>query len=370
MTREMRNPSIAGLRILAVVAIVLLSAVAARAADDAPATLVTALVYGTHLPGLGTPAVALAKTVKTRSDGVLELDLKQPGEGPKPHEILKAVSDGKVDAGFTTAGFWASEIPAAPLFGGFPFGPDANGYLAWFDRGNGRKLYQEMYDQAGFKVHVIPCAFGGGEAGGWFAKEITAKKDLEGLRMRIFGLGARVMSRVGVVPVLVPGGALPKAFDKGEIDAAELYTPAVDREQDLQEATKIVYMPGWHQPETVLELLINKDRWNALGSEKQKLLKEACSDMLQSSLAESASLQASALAGMSAKDSVRVLDWPDEVLEAFRAAWGEIAKEESARDYLFKEVFEDIETFRAKATGATAVSTAPAPKSGEPKSGP
>ena len=137
----------------------------------------------------------------------------------------------------------AAEIPAATLFGGFPFGPDAAGYLAWFDGGNGRKLYQEMYDQAGFKVHVIPCAFGGGEAGGWFAKEITAKKDLEGLRMRIFGLGARVMSRVGVVPVLVPGGALPKAFDKGDIDAAELYTPAVDREQGLV-STIVLEMGG------------------------------------------------------------------------------------------------------------------------------
>ena len=29
-----------------------------------------------------------------------------------------------------------------------------------------------MYDEAELNVHVIPCAFGGGEASGWFAKEI------------------------------------------------------------------------------------------------------------------------------------------------------------------------------------------------------
>ncbi len=85
-----------------------------------------------------------------------------------------------------------------------------------------------MYDHAGLKVHVMPCAFGGAEAGGWFAKEIKTKEDIKGLRMRIFGLGGRVMSRLGAITVLVPGGDLVAAFDKGKIDAAELYPPAVD----------------------------------------------------------------------------------------------------------------------------------------------
>ena len=49
------------------------------------------------------------------------------------------------------------------MFTGFPFGPDAEGYVDWFFAGNGRKLYQEMYDDAGQNVHVIPCAFGGVE---------------------------------------------------------------------------------------------------------------------------------------------------------------------------------------------------------------
>ena len=172
--------------------------------------------------------------------------------------------------------------------------------------------------------------------------------------MRIYGLGARVMTRLGAVPDLVPGGDLPKAFDKGQIDAAELYTPAVDREQALQDKVKIIYVPGWHQPETVLELLINKDRWNALGPERQDLIETACHALLKSSLAESASLQAAALASLSAKDGVRVLPWPDDVLVALREAWGEIAKEEGTRDYIFKEVLADLETFEAKVAGKEA----------------
>ncbi|ODS03981.1 hypothetical protein AUC71_06530 [Methyloceanibacter marginalis] len=254
-------------------------------------------------------------------------------------------------------------MPAASLFGGYPFGPDAKGYLAWFNRGNGRGLYQEMYDQARVKVHVIPCGFGGAEAGGWFAKEITAKKDLEGLRMRIFGLGARVMSRLGVVPVLVPGSGLIDAFKDGKIDAAEIYTPAVDRTLGLQEMVKHLYMPGWHQPATVFELLINQERWAKLGPERQALIETTCGERLQTTLSESATLQASALAALTNQDGVRVLPWPGGVLEALREAWGEIAREEGVRDYFFKEVLEDIERFQA---GAEQTRLGPAPQAAQP----
>ena len=99
-----------------------------------------------------------------------------------------------------------------------------------------------MYDHAGVKVHVMPCAFGGAEAGGWFAKEIKSKNDLKGLRMRIFGLGARVMSGAGATTVLIPGSKIASAFDKKEIDAAELYTPAVDIDQPFRDKVKLIYI--------------------------------------------------------------------------------------------------------------------------------
>ena len=125
-----------------------------------PFRLAMPVVYGTHLPGLAELAAQLAKLVDQLSGGTLKLDLKQPGDGTQPHEILDKVSHGSVDAGFSIASFWGAKIPAAALFAGFPFGPDAKGYVDWFFAGNGRTLYQEMYDDARQNVHVIPCAFG------------------------------------------------------------------------------------------------------------------------------------------------------------------------------------------------------------------
>lgn len=335
---------------LAVIALVALSAAAASAE---PTRLVTPVAYGMHLPGLGTPAVALTKLIKERSGGALLVDLKEPGDGTKPQEILDKVSDGSVDAGFATSSFWAAMLPAAPLFSGYPFGPDGEGYLAWFEQGNGRKLYQEMYDHGGLKIHVLPCGFGGAEAGGWFLKEVKSPEDIKSLRMRIFGLGGRVMSRLGASTVMVSGGNLLTAFAKGDIDAAELYTPAVDERQGLKEKIKLIYVPGWHQPETVLELIVNKDRWNALSEHERGLIEGACLANLRSTLGESAKLQSDALAKL-ANEGVRLVPWPEEVLSALRAAWGEVAKEEGDQDYFFRTVLDDIERFRAKPESAQA----------------
>jgi TRAP-type mannitol/chloroaromatic compound transport system substrate-binding protein len=329
------------------------------AAPAEPVRLVMPVAYGLHLPGLGTPAKEFAKLIEERSNGALLIEVKQPGEGAKPHEILDKVAAGDVDAGFATASFSTAKLPAAALFLGYPFGPDAKTYLAWFEQGNGRKLYQEMYDHAGLKVHVMPCAFGGAETGGWFLKEIKTSDDIKNLRMRIFGLGGRVMARLGATTVIVPGGDLLAAFDKGKIDAAELYPPAVDEKQGLKDKVKLIYVPGWHQPETVLDLIVNQDRWDRLSDRERGIVEGACLATLQATLTESAKLQALAHANL-AKDGVKIEPFPEGVLASLRAAWGEIAKEEGDRDYFFKTVLDDIEKFVAKSQGVPGSQAAPA----------
>jgi TRAP-type mannitol/chloroaromatic compound transport system substrate-binding protein len=76
-------------------------------------------------------------------------------------------------------------------------------------------------------------------------------------------------------------------------------------------------------------------------------------------LATSAKLQRDALAELTATDGVRILPLPQDALDAFRAAWIEIAKEEGDQDAFFKEVIHDIESFRATPASATVPRSAP-----------
>jgi TRAP-type mannitol/chloroaromatic compound transport system substrate-binding protein len=167
------------------------------------------------------------------------------------------------------------------------------------------------------------------------------------------------MSRLGATTVLMPGGDVAAAFASNTIDAAELYTPAVDERQGLKDKIKLIYVPGWQQPETVLELLINKERWEKLSEPQRSLIAEACLANLKATLADNGALQADALAGLTAKSGVRVEQWPPAVLSALRSAWGEIAKEEGNQDYFFKTVLDDLAKFRGRAQKGAAPAPPP-----------
>ena len=198
------------------VAAAVLTAPAAHAADKL--LLKTPIAFSTALPGLGSPIPRVAEQLDLMSGGTLRMKVYEPGKLVPAFEILDAVSTGKINSGYTTAGYWAGKIPAAPLFSAVPFGPEAGEYMAWLYYGNGMNLYQEMYDQAGYNVHVMPCAVIAPETSGWFAKEINTPEDLDGLKMRFFGLGGKVMQKLGVATSLLPGGEIFPALEKGAID--------------------------------------------------------------------------------------------------------------------------------------------------------
>ena len=96
---------------------------------------------------LGEQIVHIADQLDRVSGGSISMKIYDPGALVGALEILDAVSDGKVDAGYGASGFWAGKIPAAPLFSAIPFGPDSAEFMAWLYHGNGLELYQEMYDQ-------------------------------------------------------------------------------------------------------------------------------------------------------------------------------------------------------------------------------
>ncbi|SFU46099.1 extracellular solute-binding protein, family 7 [Aliiroseovarius crassostreae] len=136
------------------IAATMLTAPIAEAADKL--LLKTPIAFSTALPGLGSPIPRVAEQLQLMSGGSLKMKVYEPGKLVPPFEILDAVSLGKINSGYTTAGHWAGKIPAAPLFSAVPFGPEAGEYMAWLYYGNGMTLYQEMYDQARVEDAFLP----------------------------------------------------------------------------------------------------------------------------------------------------------------------------------------------------------------------
>jgi TRAP-type mannitol/chloroaromatic compound transport system substrate-binding protein len=138
---------------------VLLLSLASLSAQAAKPVLLKMPVYvGTHLTGLGSTPKWLAEHINMVSGGQLKIKLYEPGRLIPPKEILQAVNAGQVNAGFTTPGFNSGVLGnKAAIFSAVPFGPDAPELLAWVYYGDGRKLWQQMYDKADINVHSIPC---------------------------------------------------------------------------------------------------------------------------------------------------------------------------------------------------------------------
>ncbi|WP_170574139.1 TRAP transporter substrate-binding protein [Ruegeria atlantica] len=308
--------------------------------------LKTPIAFSTELPGLGSPIPRVAEQLNVMSGGTLKMKVYEPGKLVPPFEILDAVSTGKINSGYTTAGYWAGKIPAAPLFSAVPFGPEAGEYMAWLYYGNGLTLYQEMYDQAGYNVHVLPCAIIAPETSGWFASEINAPEDLNGLKMRFFGLGGKVMQKLGVATSLLPGGEIFPALEKGAIDATEFSMPAIDARLGFHKLVKFNYFPGWHQQATVFELLINKDVWNETSDQHKAIIESACKASMADSFAEGEAIQHAALIDNVENNGVTIKQWSPEMLDTFRATWEEVAAEEAANDAYFAKVLADMKEFR------------------------
>ena len=160
-----------------------------------PVLLKTPIAFGSHLPALGTPIKWVEENLPLVSGGQVKMKVYEPGKLVAPLEILDAVSTGKVNSGYAIAGYWAGKMPAASIFSTVPFGPEAPEFMAWMYYGNGMKLYQEMYDKAGYNVHVEACAIISPETSGWFKKPVKSLADLKGLNMRFYGLGGHVMQK-------------------------------------------------------------------------------------------------------------------------------------------------------------------------------
>lgn len=302
--------------------------------------------FGTHLTGLGSTPKWLAENVNAASGGNLKIKIYEPGKLIPPKEMLDSISKGQINAGYTTPGYNTGKLGnKGGIFSAIPFGPDAPEFLAWIYYGDGRAMWQEMYDKAGYNVHSIPCGIIAPETSGWFSKAIDKPEDLQGLRMRFFGLGALVMEKMGVSTSLLSSKEIFPALEKGAIDATEFSMPAIDKLLGFYKILKFNYYPGWHQPATAFEVLINKDYWARMSVAQQGLMELGCKAAMLDGLALGEAIQFPEMKANQDK-GVENRYWSDEMLGQFRAKWDEVVVEESAKDPDFKRIYDNLSAFR------------------------
>jgi len=332
----------------ATVALGLAAALALGATSDAQAQKKVrwkmASSYAGSLDVIGPAGMKFADDVTKISGGAFELKFFEPNALVPPLQVFDATSQGSIDAAYTAAGFHAGKIPAGVFFSTVPFGPQTGEYLAWMKFGGGKELHDEIYGQYGVKGFA-GCSINAPEASGWFRKEIKSTDDLRGLKMRFYGLGAKVMEKFGVSTQLLAPGDIYPALELGTLDATELSMPSIDVKMGFHNVAKHYYFPGWHQQSSLQEVIVNKKGYDALADEHKHLLDVACDANAAWSFALAESRQFAALQEIKAK-GVNVHNWPPEFMKQLEAKWLEVIAEESAKDPVFKKVHESYAGFR------------------------
>ncbi len=297
-----------------------------------------------NFPGLGTGANNLAKLITEMSGGRIDVKVYGAKELVPAFEVFDAVSRGTAEMGHGAAYYWKGKSEAAQFFAAVPYGLTAQEMNGWLYHGGGMALWEQIYD----RFNLIPAAAGntGVQMGGWFNKQINSLEDLKGLKMRIPGLGGEVLKRAGGTPVNLPGGELYTSLQSGAIDATEWVGPYNDLAFGLYKAAKYYYYPGWHEPGTTLEAMINKDAFNKLSKDLQSIVLNACKVVNQDMLAEYTARNNAALHTLVNKHKVDLRQFPDDVLAKLRQLSDEVVAEVAAKDKLTKQVYESFRTFR------------------------
>ena len=286
----------------------------------------------------------LVDKIAEMTGGRLKIELAPAGAVVPAFEVLDAVNRGILDAGHSWPGFWTGKHPAATLFGsapGGPYGMNSEDYLGWIYLGGGLELYNELIQkELKMNVVVFPTFGETPEPQGWFRKPIKSAAELKGLKFRATGIAAEVFREMGMAVVSVAPGEIVASLERGVVEAAEFSDPSADMAIGLHQVRKFYHMPGIHQPTGMMEIQINKRKWDELPADVKSIVKYgAMAEALHYTL-KMLDRNSEDLVTLVSKHGVTVVETPKEVMDEILRAWDKVAERKAKENPFFAKVLE------------------------------
>lgn len=300
-----------------------------------------------NFPIIGEACNRLADLVESLSNSRIKIRVYGGGELVPSLEAFDAVKNGVAEIGSGSPYYWAGKIPAAQFFSTVPFGMNAQQMNAWILVGEGYNLWKEVYQTH----NLIPFPGGntGVQMGGWFNKPIESVSDLKSLKMRIPGIGGKVLEKAGGTPVLLAGGELYTGLERGIIDATEWLGPFHDQSMGFQDIAKYYYAPGWHEPGTLLEFFVNKSVFEELPADLQQIIETACLSINHWVLSKMEAANAAALKKL-IQLGVEIRTFPEYVIEELRTYTKTVIDEMINKDPLSRKIYASYLKFQTQSS--------------------
>ena len=294
-----------------------------------------------------------AKKVDEMSGGRLKIDILPSGAVVGTFDIIDGVNRQVLDGGYAVPAYWFGRNVAFSLFGTGPaFGMDAIDILSWFYYGGGFDMYQDLLQRemrmnlVGFLLGPMPT-----QPFGWFRNPVLKAEQLKRTKYRTVGLSAELFKEMGASVVILPGGEIVPALERGVIDGAEFNNPTSDKALGFPDVRKVYQLQSYHQPTESLEVLIHKSKWDPLPADLKAIVRGAI-------FAESADFQykmidrnSRDLEEFETKRGVRIFTTPKEVLEAQLDAWDRLIAKHSKENPTFAKILASQKAWAKRVVG-------------------
>jgi len=288
----------------------------------------------------------LAERVKTLTDGNFQIRTYPGGELVPSLEVLGSVQNGTVDMGHSASYYFIGKNPALAFDATVPFGLTARQYRAWMYYGGGLELMRDLF--ADFNILNLPGGNTGAQMGGWFNVEVGGLSDMNGLKMRIPGLGGSVMSEMGVNTQVLPSGEIYPSLERGAIDAAEWVGPYDDEKLGFHEVAQYYYYPGWWEPGPALTFYVNRDAYDALPTQYQEALQTAAAEADLRMLAQYDHKNPAALDRLLDKGTT-LRRFPDEVMSRAQEITTQLLEDNASGNPQYRKIYESYKEAREDA---------------------
>lgn len=285
----------------------------------------------------------LTKRIADLTEGKFEIRLFAAGEIVSPYGVLDAVRQNTVECGHTCGYYYHDRNKAFSLDTAVPFGLNARQMNAWCYYGGGLALLREFFAQ--YNIVNFPGGNSGTQMGGWFRKEIKSLKDLKGLKIRIPGFGAEVLTAMGAAPLTLPGGEIYPALESGKIDAAEWVGPHDDEKLGFHKVAKFYYYPAWWEPGAMFSFYVNKNQWDKLPKPYQAAFEVAAAEANIGMISSYDAKNPMAIRRLVQK-GVHCRRFPDDVMKGAYQMAKKIYAVESAQNPDFKKIYDSMRAFQ------------------------
>ena len=285
----------------------------------------------------------LCQEVNSMTNGRFVITPYPAGELTPALKVLQGVQNGTVECGHTASYYYLDQGTALAFGTTLPFGLTAYQQNAWLYYGGGLEAMQKLYRQLG--IINFPGGNTGTQMGGWFTKEVKTIADFKGLRIRLPGLGGKILERLGAQIKILGGDEIFAAFEQGEIEAAEWKNPHADQTLGLHQVAPYYYYPGWWEPGTSYEFQVSLEQWQKLPLEYQEIFQAAAADANLKMQSKFNSVNGEVLQNL-VLGGTKLQSFSPEILQICYQTAMELYEEIATQEEDFRNIYEPWKKFR------------------------